>query len=233
MDVNIYLFTNTDENIFRKNRGILKMGEELKIEIGKILDDSLENNPGNANIMANFLSDLFIQYKKIYGKEYGCSPIKIHKMLLILQIYYTLKYGKNTILDGLDKIEIYNCGLKLHQIYLPENITSSLSFTDKPIDIDENTFEKLQNIKRSNNLNSFNSLTPQQKKVCIILFSVYADYNPYKLGQILDKFKDDSVETGNIIEIDDFVNLIFKAKENNKIDKSIVEFANRVERFNN
>lgn len=162
------------------------------------------------SLYANYVVDLFSYFKDRNGITFNCPEIKIHKMILILQIAQAYKY-----IDFFDlnyQIEICPCGFKIPNLAIHTEKFVNNNYSNNEIDF---TFEKKYlYIENSGCFN--NSLITNENKIKLfVLFKTFANSNPLVLGQFLDTIKTDTMkeEIGNKISSKDFEELAIKGKE--------------------
>lgn len=203
----------------------------MEFELKKFYDNCVMNKPGRLEYLANYLTDLFVEYKNKYSKELGCPQIKIQIMILILQAYYVLEYGRKTKIENIDKIIVYYCGFKLPNMLIPYNITSAKEYSNKPLCLTSEQYEYLLSINLSNNFfndNQFKLFTEEQREIILKLFDYFGDYNPRELGKILDTVKPSDNQLSEIT-LDEYQDWVLKAYENDTISSKFFDFINFME----
>lgn len=178
-------------------------------------------------ILANYLTNLFNMYE-MHGFQCGYPSIKQQKMLLILQIYFHKNFGQD--IDELSDIEVANCGFKIPNItFLKEKNLDFTGYSNKCINISGLEEEFLTSEETLTKLFRNSDVPVRYKKIMIGLFSYFADYDPYKVGQMLDKLKTDNIKSkvGEKISISEFNNLI--DSRYNKLDEVIRDFVEQGE----
>lgn len=187
---------------------------EKKIAENQNTTISLSINKANdikqVSLYANYLVDLFAYFREEKNMVFGCPEIKIHKMMLILQIAQAYK-----IIDFFDfdyQIQIRPCGFKIPNLAVHTEKFINDNYKNEKI---SNGFE--QKYLRVANNGGFNNLfiMPEEKKILYLLFQNYANYSPTKLGNFLDKLKseEENNKIGQNISSEDFNNLVLKHQE--------------------
>lgn len=128
-------------------------------------------------------------YDKIGGK-YGCSQIKLEKMLILAQADYYLQ-KKTDLIDDIDIVFAENCGFSLDtsNTYFRTPITISSYFVDEPLSEDDS--KKTEPFIQSKIFRfDEKTLNPDTAMFLRGIFCKYASYNPRTLGKILDKIKE-------------------------------------------
>ena len=127
-------------------------------------------------------------YDKI-GGVFGCSQIKLEKMLILAQIHYYINSNKNLI-DDIDIVFAQECGfsLKTKNTYFRSPISTFSVYVDKPL-ADE-LVEKLDKEKNSSIMYfSEDSIAPELAEFLKSIFVKYASFRAGSLGELLDKIK--------------------------------------------
>ena len=213
-----------------KGRIIPKMVENTvstystTMDVNQLTEDTaISDKIFNLNIYncSNYLINIF----KVYNEKIvriGCPEIKLQKMLLILQIclYKTLR--KN--IDELNKVEAVSCGFKIHDFSYVGTVTSTDNYSNKMIDLTDELYSMFDGMEYSfNKLFSNDLLNKETKKLLILLFKHFGDYDPYVLGQLLNGLKNDNMSNKIItLSIDDFNQLI--CNNYNNLDTKIKRF---------
>ena len=228
MDNKLYIIINNERitsNLLRSR--IEELGNELLKNLDNIkrdMDTNVESILsydicdkivvlGNLSLLANYIGDLFLYFK---SKEllYGCKPIKIHKMVLLLQIffaYYDNPEYKN-LFNASYKIRVCVCGFMIEELPLHDEFVDRNLYENNVI---ENISEyNLYDIPSNNSWFPNSALSKQLKDIAIIIFEYYADVSAKDIGEYLDKFKDCTIQKkiGDTITSFDFIDLVHKNK---------------------
>lgn len=228
MDINIYLINNKERiasnslssRIKELNNELLKNLDNVEKNIDTSIESILSYDIcdkivvlGNLSLLANYIGDLFLYFES-KNIKYGCKPIKIHKMILLLQIFFA--YYNNSeyikIFNVSYKIRVCVCGfmieeLPLHDEFVDENFYGS--------NVIKNISEyDLYDIPSNNSWFPNDSLSQQLKDIAITIFKYYADVSTKDIGEYLDKFKDEDVRNniGGTITSYTFIDLVSNKK---------------------
>lgn len=162
------------------------------------------------SLYANYVVDLFSYFKDKNGITFNCPEIKIHKMILILQIAQAYNYIDFFNLNY--QIEICPCGFKIPNLAIHTEKFVNNDCSD--IKVDFAFDEKYLYIENSGCFNN-SLITKENKKKLFVLFKNFANSNPVMLGQFLDTIKTDAMkeEIGKKISSKDFEKLATDGKE--------------------
>ena len=170
-----------------------------------------ENKMVSMHTAGNFIIHL---YDKINGK-FGCSQIKLEKMLILAQVEYHLKYNKDLIND-IDIVFAENCGFSLDtsDTYFRSPITVSTQYDDTPLD---DIYKSVLKTPQKSKIFRFSEsdLDDEAIDFLIDIFCKYASYLPKSLGKILDKIKSSKIfidlkSTKGIVPFDIPIALFYK-----------------------
>lgn len=168
---------------------------------------------------------------------YYCRSIKIHKLIIILQMYHYYKTG-SLVCEDITYINEERCGFRIKYLdgicHFSDIIVDGNSFSNKPLDIDSNVNLKEKTDEIFNEIfNCYQVEDDDIKESIKSVFIGFSDYDPFKLGKALNFFKDKGLETYLDSE-KEFNNDVFKEyfgrdviekykNENNVILKFITE----------
>lgn len=213
-----------------KGRIIQKMGESTvstyftTIDVNQVKEDAVISDK-IFNLSVYNCSNYLINIFKVYNEkiaQIGCPEIKLQKMLLILQICLYKTLHKN--IDELNKVEAVPCGFKIHDFSYVGNVTSTDDYSNKMIDLTDERYSMFDGMKFSfNKLFNNDLLNKDAKKLLILLFKHFGDYDPYVLGQFLNGLKNNNISNKILtLSIDDFNQLI--CDNYNNLDTKIKSF---------
>lgn len=127
-------------------------------------------------------------YDKIQG-VYGCSQIKLEKMIILAQVEYYLK-NKQELMNGLDIIFAEECGFSLDTKNVFFRSPISVSKEYKNSKLSPELIEKIYVYKDSDIMYfDENDICPKAKELLNSIFENYASCTPRKLGEYLDNIK--------------------------------------------
>lgn len=225
MDIKIYFINNKERiassslssRIKELSNELLKNLDNIEKDIDTNIESILSYDIcdkivvlGNLSLLANYIGDLFLFFDS-KGIKYGCKPIKIHKMILLLQIFFAHYYNNpeyKNLFNVSYKIRVCVCGFMIEELPLHDE------FVDKNL-YESNVVENiskysLYNIPSNNSWFPNSSLSKQLKDIAIIIFKYYADVSAKEIGEYLDKFKDDDTKNniGGTITSYTFIDLV-------------------------
>lgn len=194
----------------------------------RIKDDKREKKKMKIESMSelvDYLNNIF-RYFEQRGRVYGCVPIKLQKIILLIQAYYHI----NCKLDipELDEIMVAKCGFKIPDFPYIGYDTYADNYDNSKIDLSQKDICDLHEFTYSFNcLFSNDRISEDTKNVVISAFSYFAAYDAYKLGGFLDTLKNDPLKKkeGEIITIQEFNASVDSMKDemNDEIKKFINE----------
>lgn len=183
-----------------------------------------DNDIDQLSLYGNYIVDLFAYFYDYKNKLYGCPEIKIHKMLLILQISQAL--GKINFFDYYYQIQICTCGFKIPNLAVHTERFSNNEYKNIPI---EYGFEQIYLHIANNGFFNNSLIKDANKKIIYFLFKNFADVSPYKLGILLDKIKLENIGpdyVGKCISSTEFNKLIISNSKNLEEDEILKPFFN-------
>lgn len=157
-------------------------------------------------------------YDKIDG-AYGCSQIKLEKMILLAQIEYYLAYGME-LMSGLDIVFAEECGFSLETKNIFFRSPISVSKEYKNSKLSSELASKLSVYKDSEIMYfNENDIDCESKNFLNDVFVKYASCFPRKLGEYLDNIKEckifSELSAGNNhfeIKSEDFYKMVVESK---------------------
>lgn len=144
--------------------------------------------PVNLYAASNYLVHLF----KTYRTKFQCTPVKIQKMILILQILYIVKTNGRTNYSDITKIVLTKCSCKIPEIALciPNEITDGIITINKKIDL--TPLDKQFLLKSKFDLGPLfekDILPDCSKELLIDLFDEFGGFSSTDLGAFFDVLK--------------------------------------------
>lgn len=157
-------------------------------------------------------------YDKI-DSAYGCSQIKLEKMILLAQIEYYLAYGIE-LMSGLDIVFAEECGFSLETKNIFFRSPISVSKEYKNSKLSSELASKLSVYKDSEIMYfNENDIDCESKNFLNDVFVKYASCFPRKLGEYLDNIKEckifSELSAGNNhfeIKSEDFYKMVEESK---------------------
>lgn len=204
MDININLFIKNKEEICVQPLSRTKGKQMIDNNTVSTYSSSIDMNEATEKVSklndiitlnvyncSNFLINIFKVYNNVINKI-GCPEIKLQKMLLILQICLYQNLGKN--INGLNKIDVVSCGFKIHEFSYVGTVSTTDDYSNKIILLSEENYDLIINTNYTfNKLFDNNILNSKIKKLLLLLFQHFGDYDPYVLGQLLNGLKGDEI----------------------------------------
>lgn len=177
---------------------------------------------------SNYLFNLFKNHKV----EYACTPVKMQKLVLILEVLLVKRSDGNQYFHDIDEIVIAPCGCKVPKIamYIPSEITDG-EITNEPLHLTEEDREYLLNCNDMHNpVFNQNYISAETREIIIDLFDSFGGYSAKTLGDFFNPLRPDNCEKDNdvIVSIEEFNKWIldYFDKLNNPISNFVREHIN-------
>lgn len=187
-----------------------------------IIMDLNKNTNNNLLELSNYLANIFIHCRT----QLECPPVKIQKLILIMQIFYVKKFNTNCAID-INKVAYAACGFKIPDVvyYIPSIITTSTENKNSKLDLTELEFNELINcsINSANPLFDYKYVDEPVKKLLLHIFDNFAGYSANYLGDMLNPLKPNNyIFKYGDIDVKEFNSWINERYEN--IDNEIKQF---------